>query len=402
MKLLKKNKRRNIAIDMNDINRRNDRNIETYDNRYSEFDEYADYPLIRAHSPLVPEKTTMKLRAHTFDPKVIVKAKIPDIFISLIALTKMWSYIDIESREIGWLGTVERNEDSYIIKDVFLFNQEVSATTTEIQEDGLASFTVETMKQHSREEGMKIMNSLRFWGHSHVTMGTSPSGQDETQLDNFMKDCDWFIRGIGNKHGRLEFTIYDNLQGIVFKDVPWTEEMVAYPDIRESIRAEIEQKVKSRTYVYHGRDHGSVGYKSIRYCPVCKEYKQHWESKYEWRNGEAHYICPKCNAELLTSEAEIEKHKNKSIEVANNVNLITKTYEHRCNTAEPLLTYSENELLYNCDRNNRYLYCPICGVLIATKDSNDDSKTMDYSKWTTDFDIEILRNTYKRQHETVK
>jgi hypothetical protein len=56
---------------------------------------------------------------------------------------------------------------------------------------------------------------------SHVRMGTSPSGQDDTQMEDFSKDVDWFIRGIFNKDGRAEFSIWFYKQGIAYNDVQW-------------------------------------------------------------------------------------------------------------------------------------------------------------------------------------
>jgi hypothetical protein len=69
---------------------------------------------------------------------------------------------------------------------------------------------------------MQKIERLRFWGHSHVRMGTSPSSTDENTPLNYQRlGLPWFIRGIFNKLGRAEFTVYLFEEGYRFIDVPW-------------------------------------------------------------------------------------------------------------------------------------------------------------------------------------
>ena len=66
--------------------------------------------------------------------------------------------------EVGWLGTVYYNSEHnyYFVSDVFLFDQEVHGTTTEITPEGLADFATELLQ---REDGMEIWNNMKLWGH---------------------------------------------------------------------------------------------------------------------------------------------------------------------------------------------------------------------------------------------
>ena len=106
--------------------------------------------------------------------------------------------------------------------------------------------------------GITEVNKLRFWGHSHHTMGTSPSGQDNEQAEEFMKNgCDFFVRGIVNKHGKMEFTLY-MASGIKMSDVPWA----IYSPISERNRDKWKDDIKNLvtekkydTYNYRGEEY---------------------------------------------------------------------------------------------------------------------------------------------------
>lgn len=150
----------------------------------------------------------------------------PRILISETAITKMQVYVEECPDEIGWLGVAYRDEEENIIsiKDVFLFDQEVHATTTEITPEGLTDFATEIVSKG--DEGIELWNNMKVWGHSHVRMGITPSAQDNKQMETF-KDSgfDWFIRIIANKQGELKVDLYDYKSSIVYLDLPWSEEM---------------------------------------------------------------------------------------------------------------------------------------------------------------------------------
>ena len=190
----------------------------------------------------------------------LINGGVPDIYVSPLANAKMQHYVDIVSDEVGWLGTVEELEcGDYLIEDVFLFEQRVSGATTEITEDALADFAQEVLQQ---EDGMEIMNKLRFWGHSHVNMATMPSGQDNDQMDTFASSGhDFFIRGIFNKKGEVNFSIYDYAREVIFHHVDWQLYTEENDELRDEIEAEIKEKVSKISYATrHNYPHGSIPY----------------------------------------------------------------------------------------------------------------------------------------------
>jgi len=185
---------------------------------------------------------------HSFDTKVEMLSQIPKILISKLAYTKMWHYVDIAGDEVGWLGTVERMPGALLIKDVFLLKQKVSAAQTVITEEGLTEFGEEILQL---PDGVDIYNNIRFWGHSHVNMGTSPSGQDENQMELFKNsEHPYFIRGILNKRGRMEFTIFFYDTGVKIEDAEWAIYEPVDVSVRDTIEAEFKEKVIKETYTY--------------------------------------------------------------------------------------------------------------------------------------------------------
>ena len=170
-----------------------------------------------------------------------LKGFVPKVYIYNEALCKMNEYINQSKLEIGWLGCAKRHGNNYVITDVFLFKQEVHSATTEITTEGLSEFAMELMK-HDEENGIEIWNNLRVWGHSHVNMATSPSGQDEKQIDVFMEnDNDFFIRLIGNKHGSLRIDVYDFKLGVQYSELEYD---VVYDEEKEEKIRTISNQIR--------------------------------------------------------------------------------------------------------------------------------------------------------------
>ena len=162
----------------------------------------------------------------------IIKGCEPKLYIDNVALDKMKEYIRQSSLEIGWLGTAEKvGNKKYMITDVFLFKQEVHSTTTEITPEGLNEFAMELMQQ---DNGMDIWNNMRVWGHSHVNMSTSPSGQDDKQMETFLEnENNFFIRIIGNKKGDFKIDIYDYEVGVLYENMKF--DVIYDEDVRIKI-----------------------------------------------------------------------------------------------------------------------------------------------------------------------
>lgn len=256
-----------------------------------------------------------------FKPATSVKYSadiIPSVTISDVALQKMYIYTDEVKDEVGWLGTATRNEESVIkIHDVYLFKQQVHGATTEITPEGLEEFATELLSQPN---GLDIWNNMKMWGHSHVNMGITPSGQDDKQMEDFSKiGHDFFVRLICNKNGEMGIDVYDYEAGFEFHNVPWSKEVsesyspieeeilelqlqlealekqaeeeakAEIDAIREPIKAEIAEKVKKFTYTapkitpsYYNQGQGQPVYGNApSYTSAGSKYQQ---NKTLWSN----------------------------------------------------------------------------------------------------------------------
>ncbi len=185
-----------------------------------------------------------KFIPHEFSPKVELVEGIPHVLVSREAYEDMFEIVSQSDKEVGWLGTVRKLGRDFLVEEIFLFEQEVHATTCEITPEGLAKVAQELI--YSRPDGMDVCNRLCFWGHSHVNMGTSPSGQDEVQLKELASNAEEvFIRAILNKAGRIEITLALVSLGVVIKDAEWELHDPADDEARRSRwQKEISAKVR--------------------------------------------------------------------------------------------------------------------------------------------------------------
>lgn len=163
-----------------------------------------------------------------------------NVFILPEARTKMELYCELCDKEIGWLGFVKRYNVGFVITDFVLLKQEVHSATTEIDPTALLDFWAQTP--------LEQQGDIKIWGHSHVNMSPSPSGQDDSQMDYFKDGNPWFIRLITNKKGDMNITIYDYEKGFEIH----SDELITYNpkinELRTNIKKEIEEKVKEKTY----------------------------------------------------------------------------------------------------------------------------------------------------------
>jgi hypothetical protein len=143
----------------------------------------------------------------------------PVIFITTYALMKMNNYIQNSDKEISWLGVVEHNENVFMITDVMLFEQEVTGTTTEIDEGHLSSFGTRLIQTGQ----MDLYNKIRMWGHSHVKLDVYASKTDEETFEQFYENCEFFIRLIANQKGDMKVDFIDNERHIKYLDMDWYE-----------------------------------------------------------------------------------------------------------------------------------------------------------------------------------
>lgn len=166
-----------------------------------------------------------------------------ELYILPQARQKMEMYCDLSDGEIGWLAFVEKFDGvGFLITDCVLLKQEVNGTTTEIDPMALIEFWNET----APEQQCKI----KMWGHSHVNMSPTPSGQDDSQMEYFKDGNPWFIRLITNKKREYHIDIFDYQNGlkIHMDQADLKDYNPAAAELRTQIEEEIKNKVSKKTY----------------------------------------------------------------------------------------------------------------------------------------------------------
>lgn len=163
---------------------------------------------------------------------------------NVLYTAKVWDtiqfLIDYNDEEVGWLGTVDRlpNGD-LLIDEIFVPKQKVHGAETEIDTEAyhaLCHLLLESDRYADAEGNPRLI----YWGHSHVDMNVSPSGQDEEQVAEYLEETPLFIRGIYNKKGASKVDVYDVTQNVVHQCV---EEKIRYNGLSQEELAALKRLV---------------------------------------------------------------------------------------------------------------------------------------------------------------
>lgn len=170
----------------------------------------------------------------------------PTIFITPNAYIKMRMLVDKTDKEVGWYGTVSQMpglEATYIIEDIIVYPQKVTGTTVEQDDDKMFEFEMSLTTDQ--------VNHKRFHGHSHVNMGTTPSGVDESFYQDILSQVtDYFIITITNKKNEYTTRFYDVANNILYTEVPiqlMQDDGTLYLDWFEENKKEIHEPVYTST-----------------------------------------------------------------------------------------------------------------------------------------------------------
>jgi hypothetical protein len=176
-------------------------------------------------------RTAQVFLRHFSEPKIFIT---PDAYADMLAIAE-----NSGSDEIGWLGTVtELGDARYLIDSAHMPAQAVHGATCELTEDGIGELFTELATTD-----FEACERMHFWGHVHPGNSTSPSSQDEEQMNQFAHN-DWFIRGIFGRQSRAEFTFFDYRNGVRWNDVPWAIHCPVSEERRAKWAAEVAAKVE--------------------------------------------------------------------------------------------------------------------------------------------------------------
>lgn len=189
----------------------------------------------------IPEKLTFEINPS-------VKLKIEEkahIFFENKAWGKMQALIRQCEKEIGFYGFVDRSDDGlhFTISDILVCPQTVTGATVTTDDKEYIKWHEEMFDKY----GEDYLTKKRFYGHSHVNMGVTPSATDNQHHDDLLQTTkDFYIFGIFNKRGEAWFNIFDVEYNLLYeKDDIICEHDSEYEDWASE---QIAEKVKEHVF----------------------------------------------------------------------------------------------------------------------------------------------------------
>lgn len=137
------------------------------------------------------------------------------IIFTPMAFVKMMLLVHKYDVEIAWQGVVKRSEresNTYIISDIYVYPQTVTSVTVEMDDDKYPAWSAELSDE--------VFNNLHFQGHSHVKMGTTPSSVDlkhQQDILNTLKSDSFYIFMIWNKMYDWTASVFDLAENTVYE-----------------------------------------------------------------------------------------------------------------------------------------------------------------------------------------
>lgn len=170
----------------------------------------------------------------------------PTVYFTPEVYKQMQFIVDHCKQEVGWMGLVnDMGNNVYVIDKIYIPEQTVSSTETDISSEAMANLALEIMNDNEDPSRMYA------WFHSHVNMAVSPSAQDENQVAEFVENCPIFIRGIMNKKENLKVDVYYRDYNTAYNCVKtniWTDPISKEQTTK--LTEIIKQNVKQKVYSY--------------------------------------------------------------------------------------------------------------------------------------------------------
>lgn len=178
----------------------------------------------------------------------------PKIVFSAKAYRKIKYVVDKVNKEVGFVGSVTHVDDPdnslhFRVEDIWVPKQKSNSGTCDISGEGRALLLEEIMASAPNpDEGMRIANTIRFWGHSHVNMAVFASAQDDAQMKDF-ETCEYYIRAIFNKKGEINLCLYHFDDDVLYSELVPVVELVD-SDEAKLLDDQINNNVGEETYTY--------------------------------------------------------------------------------------------------------------------------------------------------------
>lgn len=128
------------------------------------------------------------------------------------AWLKMQALVQTFDGEVGWRGLVRKTDEEYVVYDLVVYPQTVSAAYIDTDQ-----------KEHSdwfEKLPDEIITNMKLHGHSHVRMGVTPSGRDRSDYQiviDDLRDDSFYVFLIINKMNDMFVQIYDMHENVIYE-----------------------------------------------------------------------------------------------------------------------------------------------------------------------------------------
>lgn len=187
-----------------------------------------------------------------FDEKLGEKAT---LYFTLEAWTKMTALLRECSKEVAWHGVAQRvdgEKNAYRISDIMVYPQTVGPATVDMDEIAYTKWLIE-------HDGDERFDHIRFQGHSHVNMATSPSATDMQHQEEILSQLgpeDFYVFAIYNKSLSRDIKIYDMATNRMYDTTDVTVKIDWGFDM-DGFMEESKSLVKEKVYSYTGYQYDS-------------------------------------------------------------------------------------------------------------------------------------------------
>jgi proteasome lid subunit RPN8/RPN11 len=166
------------------------------------------------------------------------KTWIPKISIAHEVLQKLELYTEMCNDEISALGKAVMIDGKIVIDTIYLFDQEVTRSSTNISNSDVSKFLCDYVRAGNNPEDIKL------WWHSHAKMETYWSPTDESTIEGF--GSGWIVSIVSNKQKahRARIDILDPIR-MTIDNLPIEIMLKIDPSLRNEARREIVEKVRT-------------------------------------------------------------------------------------------------------------------------------------------------------------
>jgi len=168
-----------------------------------------------------------------------VRTKFTTLYVDPTVLKRIQYYAQAAEGEVSGLGTVIKDDKGrMVVNRVYLLEQESSGADTELNSEAISKLMTDMIGKNEDPA------QLKFWWHSHATMGVFWSGTDDTCAETLSREFAFslVVNKAGEKRCRLD--LYNPFR-VTFDGVRVEEISQEDNDLKKECELEVKQKVKS-------------------------------------------------------------------------------------------------------------------------------------------------------------